>query len=509
MKFKAILKTLVIIYFLAVTYHNSLPAKADQHGGKADTSTINSGEVRDEANNRRVDSAMWGGSTSRNLVSDEKNLPERWNPESGENIKWEATLGSQTYAGPVLIGGKVFVGTNNQGMRHPELKGDRGVIMAFNESDGKFLWQLTHTKLSAGRVNDWPQQGICSTPFIRGDRLYYVSNRCEVVCADTEGFMDGENDGPFQSETNTEEDYGDIVWKYDMMAELDVFPHNLATCSPVGAGGLLFVETSNGVDEGHIHIPSPFAPSFIAINMNTGELVWENGAPGESILHGQWANPAYEVIGGKPQVIFPGGDGWVYAFEPETGQLIWKFDCNPKDSVWELGGRGTRNSIIATPVIHEDKVYIAVGQDPEHGEGAGHLWVIDATGEGDITETGAVWHFGGKDFNRTVSTVAIHDGLLYAADLSGFVYCLDAKTGAHHWTYDTFAAIWGSPFVADGRVYIGDEDGDVAVLKAKAGDKPELLYEVNMGSAVYTTPVAKDGVLYIVSRNTLFAIAKK
>jgi outer membrane protein assembly factor BamB len=154
-------------------------------------------------------------------------------------------------------------------------------------------------------------------------------------------------------------------------------------------------------------------------------------------------------------------------------------------------------------------VYIAVGQDPEHGEGAGHLWAIDATGEGDITETGAVWHFGGKDFNRTVSTVAIHDGLLYAADLSGFVYCLDAKTGAHHWTYDTFAAIWGSPFVADGRVYIGDEDGDVAVLKAKAGDKPELLYEVNMGSAVYTTPVAKDGVLYIVSRNTLFAIAKK
>ena len=199
MKFKAILKTLVIICFLAATYHNSLPAKADQHGGKVET-------------------AMWGGSTARNLVSGETNLPERWNPESGENIKWKATLGSQTYAGPVLIGGKVFVGTNNQGMRHPELKGDRGVIMAFNESDGEFLWQLTHTKLAAGRVNDWPQQGICSTPFIRGDRLYYISNRCEVVCADTEGFLDGENDGPFQSETNTSEIDGDIIWKYDMIA---------------------------------------------------------------------------------------------------------------------------------------------------------------------------------------------------------------------------------------------------------------------------------------------------
>ena len=64
-----------------------------------------------------------------------------------------------------------------------------------------------------------------------------------------------------------------------------------------------------------------------------------------------------------------------------------------------------------------------------------------------------------------------------------------------------------SPFVADGKVYIGDEDGDVAVFRT--GKEMELLYEVNMGSAVYTTPVAKNKVLYIASRNTLFAIAEK
>ena len=452
-----------------------------------------------------AETAMWGFTPSRNLVSDEKNLPVKWDAATGLNIKWTATLGSQTYAGPLLIGGKVFVGTNNQGKRNPKLTGDRGVIMAFRESDGEFLWQSTHTKLPAGRVNDWPQQGICSTPYIEDDRLYYISNRAEVVCVDTEGFMDGENDGPFTEETDTSEIDGDIIWKYDMIEELEVFPHNLATCSPIAAGDLLFVETSNGVDEGHIHIPSPFAPSFIALNKNTGELVWEDASPAENILHGQWSNPAYGVISGKPQVIFPGGDGWVYSLEPETGKLIWKFDCNPKDSVWELGGRGTRNNIISTPVIWEDRVYISVGQDPEHGEGVGHLWVIDATGEGDITETGAVWHRGDEDFHRTMSTVAIDDDLLYIADLSGFVYCLDANTGEHHWTYDTFAAIWGSTFVADGKVYIGDEDGDLAILKA--GKKKELIFETNMGSAVYTTPVAKDGVLYIASRNTLFAIA--
>ena len=451
--------------------------------------------------------ALWGGTLSRNMVSDETDIPASWDMESGKNIKWTTELGSQSYAGPLIIGGKVFVGTNNKALRNPKLTGDRGNIMAFNESDGKFLWQSTHTKLTSGRVNDWPLQGICSTPFIEGDRLYYVSNRCEVVCIDTEAFLDGENDAPFTEETETSEIDADIIWSYDMMDELDVFPHNLATCSPLAVGDLLFLETSNGVDEGHIHIPSPDAPSFIALNKHTGELVWENASPGENILHGQWSNPAYGVINDVPQVIIPGGDGWLYAFEPETGNIIWQFDCNPKDSVWELGGRGTRNNIISTPVVYDDKVFVAVGQDPEHGEGVGHLWCIDASQTGDITETGGVWHFGDEQFNRTMSTVGIADGLLYISDLSGYLYCLDVNTADLYWTHDTFAAIWGSPYVVNGKIYLGDEDGDVVILKA--GKTKQVLFETNMGSAVYTTPVAKDGVLYIVTRNMLIAIEEK
>jgi outer membrane protein assembly factor BamB len=196
----------------------------------------------------------------------------------------------------------------------------------------------------------------------------------------------------------------------------------------------------------------------------------------------------------------------VYAFEPETGKIIWKFDCNPKDSEWELGPRGTRNNIISTPVVHDDKVYLAVGQDPEHGEGVGHLWCIDGSQTGDITATAAIWHFGDEQFNRTMSTVAIHDGLLYISDLSGFLYCLDAKTGDLFWMHDTFAAIWGSPYVVDGKVYLGGDDGDVVILKT--GKTKEVLFETNMGNAVYTTPVAKDGVLYFVTQNKLVAISE-
>jgi len=191
-------------------------------------------------------------------------------------------------------------------------------------------------------------------------------------------------------------------------------------------------------------------------------------------------------------------------WSPKTGKLIWKFDCNPKDSKWELGGSGTRNNLIATPVIYDDKVYIGVGQDPEHGTGIGHLYAIDATGKGDVTKTHAVWHYGDKDFGRTMSTVAIKDDLLYVSDLDGFLNCLDAKTGKLHWKYDQFAAVWSSAMVVDGKVYIGDEDGDVAIFKHSKEMKK--LGEINMNAAVYTTPSPANGVLYISTNNKLFAI---
>ena len=449
-----------------------------------------------------ADWPMWGGEASRNMISDETGMPEDWDIESGKNIRWVAELGSQSYGNTVVSGGKIFVGTNNELVRNPALTGDRGVIMAFRESDGKFLWQATSTKLAAGRVNDWPEQGICSSPAVVGDRLYYVSNRCELVCLDTEGFLDKENDGPFTDEEDQAEIDGDVIWKLDMIEELGVFPHNLATSSPLVVGDLVFICTSNGVDESHINIPVPLAPSFIAVNRHTGELVWEDDSPAENIVHGQWSSAAYGVVGGQPQVIFPGGDGYLYAFEPATGKKIWWFDCNPKGSEWK-GGRGTKNNLISTPVVYNNKVYIAVGQDPEHGEGEGHLWAIDATKEGDVTDSALVWH---HDFRRTISTVAIQDGLLFAANLSGFLHCIDLETGEKYWEHDLLAAVWGSPYLVDGKLYIGDEDGDVTVLAASKEKK--LIAEMNMANSVYGTAVAANGALYLMTRSHLYSIAK-
>lgn len=272
----------------------------------------------------------------------------------------------------------------------------------------------------------------------------------------------------------------------------------------------------------------------MCLNKNTGEVVWDSNEPFDGILHGQWGSPAIGEVNGAAQIYMPGGDGWLYAFEPKSGEIIWKFDLNPKDSKWELGGRGTRNNIISTPVFIDNSVILAVGQDPEHGEGVGHIYRVDATKTGDVSHvkpdgspnenSAQIWHHGGVDedgsltgrkgellFRRTISTVAVHDGLVYAPDLSGFLHCLDFKTGERYWEYDAFAAIWGSPMVVDGKVYLGDEDGDLVILNASKEETPEdEIITKLFDSSIYSTPTVANGKMYVSDRSRLycFEIAK-
>jgi outer membrane protein assembly factor BamB len=442
--------------------------------------------------------AMWGGSPDRNMVSDAKGLPTEWDVKTGKNIKWVAQLGSQSYGNPVVGGGVVLVGTNNELARDPKQPGDRGVLMAFRESNGEFLWQATYEKLTSGRANDWPFQGIASSPLIMGEIAYFVSNRAVLHAVDINGFRDKENDGPFTGEKLTSLTDADVLWTFDMMEEVGAFPHNLANSSPVAMDNLLYISTGNGQDESHVNIPSPKAPAIIALDLKTGKLVWEDASPGDKILHGQWSTPAVGLIGGVMQTVHGQGDGWIRGYEAKSGKKLWEFDTNPKDSVWPK----TRNEVIATPVIYENAVYIANGQDPEHGEGVGHLYAIDATKRGDITKTGLLWHY--DKIRRSISTASIKDGLIYYPDFSGFLHCLDLKTGKPVWTHDMFAAMWSSTMVADGKVYLGDEDGDIAVFAH--GREKKLLKEMMMESSVYSTAVTANGVMYFMTRNELIAI---
>jgi outer membrane protein assembly factor BamB len=440
---------------------------------------------------------MWGGTAHRNMTSAMKNLPELWDVKTGKNIKWKAQIGSSSYGNPVVADGKIFLGTNNANPRNPEIEGDKGVLMCFRESDGTFLWQAVTDKLESGFENDFPEEGVCSSPAVEGKRLYYVSNRGELVCLDTEGFMDGNNNGPFQDEAYKGATNADIIWKLDMMKDLGVYQRFMANSSPVIWEDLVFLGTSNGRSDEKI--PAPKAPSFIAVNKDTGKVVWQDNSPGVAILNGQWSSPALALVNGVQQALFAGGDGWLYGFNARTGEKLWKFDLNPKDAVWPK----TRNYGVSTPVFSEGKVFMSVGQDPDSGNGVGHTYCIDPAQRGDITESGRVWQY--DKINRSISTAAVADGLLFISDFKGFLHCLDAKTGKPNWTYDTMASVWGSPMLADGKVYLGDQDGDVVVFKAAAEMKK--ISEIDMGNSVYSTPVPANGVFYIMTPTHLYAIA--
>jgi outer membrane protein assembly factor BamB len=354
----------------------------------------------------------------------------------------------------------------------------------------------------------------------------------------------------------------------------------MAVCSPLLVDDTLFVVTGNGVDENHTNIPAPQAPSFIAVDKKTGKVLWKRSDPGTNIMHGQWGTPSFADAGEVKQVIFPGGDGWLYACDPRTGDLIWKFDANPKDAPYELGGGTKSDFVLAAPVIADGKLYIGTGQDPEHFTGVAHFYCLDLekavanakkNNDKDVSaelvgrlekgddgkakivgapnpDSAVAWQYGGNDdrqfvprdfkFGRTMSTACVVDGVVYISELAGYLHCLDAKTGKHFWQYDTKGAIWTSPYYVDGKVYVATEAAELFVFKhsktpnaiddldnpgaadqksynvarkakIKKVEAANLLAKVEFDAPFRATPVAANGVLYVMTENTLYAFGKK
>ena len=494
----------------------------------------------DHHKSKGSDWPMWGRTPDRNMIGEAKNLPvnvepgdyvsgtDDIDPSTTENVLWVAKLGSQAYGNVTVAGGKVFAGTNNESPRDPKQLGDRGVLMAFNEENGEFEWQLLIPKLGAGKVSDWEYVGLCSSPAVEGNKVYVVTNRGEAVCLDLNGLANG-NDGPFQDEANymsadgnpveLTNGHADILWIYDMREELGVFPHNVSSCSPLVVDDLLYVSTSNGVDWSHNNIPAPFSPALVALNKTTGELVGEEASQvSERVLHASWSSPAYGDINGTPLIIWGGGDGICYGFEPkpvvgsegyEILNEVFRYDANPPEYRMKEGKPikyatyPGPSEIISTVVVHDNKAFALIGQDPEHGDGVGMLSAIDASMKGDITGK-AIWTY--KDIGRTVSTPSIYNGMIFVAEYDGDIHCLDLDTGKVNWVHATDSRIWGSTLVADGKVYLPNEDGQLVVLAATK--EKEELATVEFFTPIYSSPVVAKDVLYVATQTHLYALKK-
>ena len=478
---------------------------------------------------------QWCGNEARNAVSVETNLPATFSPNPSmldtptsslathepTNLKWKVRLNSHAYGGPVVSKGKIFIGMNN----HEQ----GGAVIALAEATGQHLWQLTIPRFRTVLANfnyDDLNLGVCSTPTASGPRLYVVSNRDEMLCLDPEGHVhSAEPDttrriaGSEQQPMTTDTNAVGIVWRFDMLTEkyVESWPQDAADCSVIVHGNLVFVCPCNGVDKSHKKVPHPEAPSLVALDKNTGRLVARDYEYiGKRLFHGEWSSPALGEVNGRTLIFYGGGDGVCYAFDPvpappatqgEPGVLncVWRFDVN---TAARRIGAYTKNitgpsEIIATPVFYRNRVYVGGGQDPRHGEGRGALACIDATRTGDITTTGAVWI--NTNIDRSLTTVAIKDGILYTADFSGHILALDADTGVEFWRLDTNRPIWSSPLVADGKVYVGGDTGVLWTLAASR--KLKILSKTKLDSAISASPVAANGVLYIMTQRWLYASA--
>ena len=502
-----------------------------------------------------ADWPRWGGRDDCNMVSDEKGLPATFTPgkkrpdgsgidmATTQNVKWVARLGTQTYGNPTIAAGRVYLGTNDEALQDPRVRSTRGgLVMCLDAGTGKLLWQLIVPRFQTNDPTfnfDDMGLGVCSSPTVDGERVYLTTNRCEVVCLNVRGLADG-NHGPFCDEGRFIAGPGrppvtlrptdaDILWKLDIIHDLDIWCQDAANCSILVHGDFLYVCTSNGVDRSHIHVPRPLAPSLIVVDKRTGRFVaGDDERIGTRLFHGQWSSPSLGVVNGRPLVFFGAGDGVLYAFEtlsvmpaqPVKLTKAWSYDCNPPEYKFVRGRKvvytdgdirkhhGNNNDgtfvgpseIIGTPVFYKNRVYVTTGQDPMHGRGVGMLSCIDATKTGDVTTTGKVWSY---PIGRSLSSPSIVDGLLYIADTFEGIYCFDAETGKRYWFHPTSSEIWGSTMVADGKVYVGTKKG---MLVLAAGKVKKVLANIHLGTPLYCTPVVANGVLYVASQRYLWAV---
>jgi len=495
---------------------------------------------------------QWGGEPGRNMVSAERDLPETFRVRAPmENVRWSVTLGNMIQGNPTVAGGRVFVGTDDAALDDdPRFKRTRGgMVQCLSEATGQMLWRLAiperpRSRLPEGAHYGEQRMGTCSSPAVCGNRVYVVTGAAEVLCLDVNGMADG-NDGPFQGEAQymagvghspikLGKQDGDIIWSFDLIDQLGICPHDVAACSPLVDGRILYTTSCNGVDHSHTHCLRPDAPSFIALDTETGKLLATDTEDlGHRMWHCLWSPPSIGIVNGKKLVFFGGADGICYAFEALTSvpdqpihfKKVWQFDNDPPnfrmpdgkpDFNYYIGDKRkpyTTNKddgkfvgpseMIASPVFHDGRVYTTIGQDPSHGRGRGLLHCIDATKMGDISTSGNIWTYEGLE--RCIGSVAIDNGLLFAVDLPGHVHCLDVETGKSYWVYDTHAETWSTPLVADGKVYICNKKG---IFVFAEGKEPKLLSQISLGADSHATPIVANGSLFVASQTTLWAIKK-
>ena len=386
-----------------------------------------------------------------NGTSSEKNLPIRWS--TTENVTWKLAMPERSGSTPIVWGDYVFLNVG---------EGSNLSLWAVDRTSGAVRWKRP---LSAGNRRMMKQQMSSPSPVTDGRSVWVMTGTGVLKAFDFSGKE---------------------LWGRDIQADYGRFGLQWGyASSPLLFEDSLYVQVLHGM---HTDDPS----YLLRIDKATGKTVWRvlrmTRARFES--PDAYTTPALLKQGNSTEIVITGGDV-VTGHDPATGQELWRADgLNPSND-------GSYR-IVASPVVYGDLLFAPSRERP--------LLALKPGGRGDVTKSHVLWSFNnGPDVPTPVS-----DGTyLYSINDRGILYCLDARTGKVIYGPQRLrnATYSGSAVLADGRIYITDEDGVTTVIRS--GPKFELLSQNDLQDYTLSSPAISDGQIFVRTASFIYAIGRR
>jgi outer membrane protein assembly factor BamB len=393
---------------------------------------------------------QWRG-PSLNGLSNEKNLPVKWTTE--ENVVWKVALPGFSGSTPIVWRDRIFLNVAD---------GDNLALWCVEKTKGEVLWKQP---LGGGNVKMRKQNMSSPSPVTDGRAVYVMTGTGILKAFDFAGKE---------------------LWSRDIQKEYGEFGLNWGyASSPLLHEDSLFVQVLHGMK-------TDDASYVMRIDKKNGKTLWKVDRATNAIRESpdSYTTPALLRYGKTIEIVITGGD-CVTGHDPADGKELWRANgLNPNNDPYYR--------IVASPIVFNDVIYAPTRVKP--------LLALRAGGRGDITTSHVLW----STANGPDVPTPVTDGkYFYIVNDRGIVWCLDAKTGAEIYAQQRIKSgtYSGSPVLADGKIYITNEDGLTTVIAA--GPKFEVLAENALNDYTLSSPAISDGRIYIRTAGFLYSIGKK
>src|SRR6201988_1643319 len=409
------------------------------------------------------DWADWRG-PARNGVSTEKNLPEKWTP-NGANMLWKAPYGGRS--APIVMGDRVFI-QNSAG------KGEnmQERVMCFNADTGKLLWEHRFNVY----LSDVPPH-----------RVGWASPVGDPTTGDIYVFGVGGNLISLSRE-------GKVIWERSLGEDFGLLTtHGGRTVSPIVDGDLVIVSGVTFAWGQH----GRGAHRFKAFDKKTGQTIWVS-APGGRPYDTTYAPPVITNVNGTRLLIQGASDGVVHAIKAQTGEPVWKY---------EISKRGLNTGA----VVYGNTAILTHSEENLDSNEMGMMVAVDAASKGDIKKEQIKWSTYG--WQGGFSSPVLDGDRLYQIDNGANIAAFDVQTGKQLWLKNLGTIQKASPVLADGKLYVGTENGKFYILKPSATGC-EILDEHQLGTeaqpeAIIGSAAVANGRVFFVSDSNLYCLGRK